>query len=317
MLIEKNIIDSFKKLTFRNKKSLNLSDDVYYDKEKKIVFSTDIYEENIHFLNSNNPKQFVKKLFRSSISDIIAKGSIPKTYFMSISFKKLKKKWLESFNNELLSESKKFDLFLGGGDTIRSNKLTITLSIIGNVTSKPILRETAKLKDDIYVTGNLGNSYIGLQVNLKKLNLGKDNYYFKNCYSTPDLPFKFSKYLNKFASSSMDISDGLVKDLKSLCYASKCGAFLDFLSIPFSKRAIKAFNNKKINPIDIFSKGDDYQILFTAPKKHRKIIKTIAKKTYTKVTHIGEIRPKNRLKMSVNKKIFDLTSTNIGYIHTF
>jgi thiamine-monophosphate kinase len=115
----------------------------------------------------------------------------------------------------------------------------------------------------------------------------------------------------------VDISDGLVKDLKSLCYASKCGAFLDFLSIPFSKRAIKAFNNKKINPIDIFSKGDDYQILFTAPKKHRKIIKTIAKKTYTKVTHIGEIRPKNRLKMSVNKKIFDLTSTNIGYIHTF
>ena len=88
-ITEQDIINKYlKKLTFNNKKSLKLNDDVYYDSQKKLIFSTDTYEEGTHFLDASLPEKFVKKIFRSSISDIFAKGVSPTTYFLSLSIPK-------------------------------------------------------------------------------------------------------------------------------------------------------------------------------------------------------------------------------------
>ena len=106
-----------KNLTFRNKKSLELLDDVYYDFDKKLIFSTDYFEEGIHYLKNSEPKFFVKKIFRSSISDIICKGAQPYVYFLSLAINKTSEKCIMNFKKELNKESKKFKVFLGGGDT--------------------------------------------------------------------------------------------------------------------------------------------------------------------------------------------------------
>ena len=136
-IIIKNYLRS---LTFMNKNSLDLKDDVYYDSKRKLIFSTDTFEEDVHFINSSEPKNFVKKLFRSSISDIVCKGGQPEVYFLSLSLKKTNKNWLNSFTNELKKESIKYGLFLGGGDTIKSKKITITISVIGSIKQKPVFR---------------------------------------------------------------------------------------------------------------------------------------------------------------------------------
>ena len=72
----------FSKLSKNNKSALNLNDDVFFDKSKKLVVSVDTYVEGTHFLNFKKPELVIKKIIRSSISDLICKGVKPKFYFI-------------------------------------------------------------------------------------------------------------------------------------------------------------------------------------------------------------------------------------------
>ena len=73
----------FSELSHKNKSSLNLNDDVFFDKSKELVISIDTYVEGVHFINFKKPDLVIKKIIRSSISDIICKGVKPKYYFIS------------------------------------------------------------------------------------------------------------------------------------------------------------------------------------------------------------------------------------------
>ena len=72
----------FKKLTKNNKNALNLNDDVFFDKKNKLIVSVDTYVEGNHFVNFKKPDLVIKKILRSSISDLICKGVVPKNYFV-------------------------------------------------------------------------------------------------------------------------------------------------------------------------------------------------------------------------------------------
>ena len=83
--------------------------------------------------------------------------------------------------------------------------------------NKIIYRNKAKLNDDIYVTGNLGDSYLGLKILSNKVNIKKkDKLFFTDKYYKPVLPLNLTKYLLKFANSSIDVSDGLIDDLSKM-----------------------------------------------------------------------------------------------------
>ena len=73
----------FSKIVKNNKSALNLNDDVFFDKKRKLVISVDTYNEGIHFPNFKYPNLVIKKIIRSSISDLIAKGVKPEYYFIS------------------------------------------------------------------------------------------------------------------------------------------------------------------------------------------------------------------------------------------
>ena len=102
----------FSKLSSTNKSSLNLNDDVFFDKSKKLVISVDTYIEGVHFINFQNPDLVIKKIIRSSISDLICKGVKPKYYFISGSGNKktFTKKNLEMISKALHQEQKKFSI---------------------------------------------------------------------------------------------------------------------------------------------------------------------------------------------------------------
>ena len=160
----------FSKLSKNNKGSLNLNDDVFFDKSKKLVVSVDTYVEGTHFINFKKPDLVIKKIIRSSLSDIICKGVKPKYYFISGSGNKISfsSSNLIKISKSLKQEQNKYNIFLYGGDTVYSNKLSFTITSLG-YSQKIIYRNKAKLHDDIYVTGNLGDSFIGLLA-LKKKN---------------------------------------------------------------------------------------------------------------------------------------------------
>ena len=308
-----------KSLSNKNREALKLNDDVYYDFKKKYAISVDTYKEGKHFLDSSNPNNFLKKILRASLSDLYCKGIKPKSYFLSLGLDKtfLNNKWMKNFTNILKNEQRKFDIFLGGGDTTRSTKLVITIIVLGDTKNKPVLRTGCKLNDDIYVTGNIADSFLGLNVIKKKINFGKFNNYFKKKYYEPTLQHRLVPYLHKVASSSIDVSDGLAQDLQHLCVNSKCGAFIDLDLLPFSRICQKMIDRRKIKLENIFSKGDDYQILFTSSYINRKKIYKISKKLSTKITRIGIIKKHRDIVFQHNMKKFKINRVKMGYTHIF
>ena len=123
----------FSNLTNSSKSSLNLNDDVFFDKTNKLVVSIDTYIEGSHFVNFKKPELVIKKVVRSSISDLICKGVKPSYYFLSGSgnSKTFSINNLAKINKSLKEEQKKYNLVLGGGDTVYSNKLSFTVTSIG------------------------------------------------------------------------------------------------------------------------------------------------------------------------------------------
>ena len=226
----------FKKLTYNNPSALNLNDDVFFDKKNNVVISTDSYLEGIHFLNFRNPDLVIKKIIRSSISDLYCKGVTPKFIFICASGNNISfsNKNLDMITKSLKEEQKKYGIKLSGGDTTKSNKTIFTIMSLG-YSKKIVQRNKCKNGDDIYVTGNVGDSYLGLQVLKKKALLNRNEYnYFINKYYLPDLPIKISLNLLKFANSSIDISDGLFGDLSKLINKSKLFYKVDLNKVPVS-----------------------------------------------------------------------------------
>ena len=162
----------FQKLSKKSSGALNLNDDVFFDKNNKLVVSIDTYTEGSHFLNFKKPDLIIKKIIRSSISDLICKGVKPKYYFISASGNKrtFSKLNLSKISRSLNQEQNKYKIFLSGGDTIFSNKLSFTITSIA-FAPDIVYRNKAKINDDIYVSGNLGDSYLGLLILKKKLKL--------------------------------------------------------------------------------------------------------------------------------------------------
>ena len=310
----------FKKLTYNNPSALNLNDDVFFDKKNNLVVSSDTYVEGIHFLNFRKPDLVIKKIVRSSISDLYCKGVKPKFIFIGASGNNISfsKKNLNLIYESLKQEQKKYKFKLSGGDTTKSNKTIFTITSLG-YSKKIVQRNKCKNNDDIYVTGNLGDSFLGLLLLRKKLFLKstKERKYFIGKYYMPDLPTKISSKLIKFANSSIDISDGLFGDLTKLINTSKLYFRLDIEKIPISsklKNYLIKTNEKKINFI---SKGDDYQILFTSSKSSRRYIKSLFKRMNQKVTLIGNLTNEIKSNQIIHNKNLVKHRYNEGYSHNF
>ena len=309
----------FSKLSVNNNSSLNLNDDVFFDKTKNLVVSVDTYVEGIHFIDFKKPDLVIKKIIRSSISDIICKGVKPKYYFISGSGNKktFSSSNLRKISRSLKQEQNKYNIFLCGGDTVYSNKLSFTITSIG-FSQKILFRNNAKLNDDIYVTGTLGDSFAGLKILKKKINtINSLNRYFVNKYYLPNLHLKLSNKLLSFANTSIDISDGLISDLEKLINKQKLSYRLDLSSIPISKNLNKLIIQKKLDKISFISQGDDYQILFTANSSKSRIINKTAKSLGIKISKIGKICSSIKKSQIIDQKGNKIAIKNKGYYHQF
>ena len=220
-------------------------------------------------------------------------------------------------NKSLSNEQNRFNIKLSGGDTTYSKNLSFTVMSLG-YSNKIIYRNKAKNGDDIYITGNIGDSYVGLMALKKKINLNSSQKkYFIDKYYSPNLPIKFSSYLFKIANCSMDISDGLIMDLNKLINKQKFGYLININKIPKSNQLKKLIKNKNLKKIDYLFKGDDYQILFTASKSKRKYIKILSSKMNQKISIIGQINTKSKNYM-LDKKLYPIKNLKYqGYSHIF
>ena len=309
----------FQKLSIKSQSALKLNDDIFFDKNKGLAVSVDTYTEGNHFLDFKKPDLVIKKIIRSSISDLICKGVQPKYYFISGSgnSKNFSKSNLSKISKSLNQEQNKYKIILSGGDTVFSNKLSFTITSIG-FANDIVYRNKAKINDDIYVSGNLGDSYLGLLVLKNKFKLNHQlKKYFTNQYFMPNIQIKLTEQIKKFANTSIDISDGLLADLDKMINNQKLTYKLFLKNIPISKNLKGVLDLKKLSKIDHVSNGDDYQVLFTASKDKARIIQKIASNLRVKLTKIGLIQSLAKKSIIVDDKNVQISLKNKGYFHKF
>ena len=309
----------FQKLSKKSPSSLNLNDDVFFDKKNKLVVSVDTYVDGSHFINFKKPELVIKKIIRSSISDLICKGVQPKYYFISGSGnnKSFSKVNLSKISKSLYEEQNRYKIFLGGGDTVFSNKLSFTITSIG-FADDIIFRNKAKINDDIYVSGNLGDSYLGLLILKNKIKLNSSfSRYFTNQYFMPNIQLKLTNQLKKFANTSIDISDGLLTDIDKMTNNQKISYKLKLKNIPISNNLKNVLEYKKLSKIKFISQGDDYQILFTASQDKRRIVKNISIKLGVKISKIGIIQNNEQKSTVADHNNAAINVKNKGYLHKF
>ncbi len=298
----KNYIKNGSKKT---KHSLNFEDDVAV--VDNYAYSTDTISEDIHFFSDDDPKTIAKKLIRVNISDLISKGVKPKFCLLNFSSGKLiNQKWLDSFFKSFHQDLKIYNLNLIGGDTISTkNKTVLSLTIFGPVKSEKIIkRSTAKFSDFIYVSGTIGDAFIGMSIKKKQIKFDKNaKEKLISKYLVPEPQTNLTNLIRNKANASTDISDGLLNDLNNICITSKLGAEIKFSSIPKSKEVIRFLNTYKRYEKQILIGGDDYQILFTGPKGLDK---------YKNVTKIGQMTRKKGVKI-IDKNFNNLLE---GFTHS-
>tara|TARA_B100000965_G_scaffold63517_1_gene49299 strand:+ start:401 stop:1360 length:960 start_codon:yes stop_codon:yes gene_type:complete len=309
----------FSKLSKFNKSALNLNDDVFFDKKKGLAISIDTYNEKTHFFDFKNPELVIKKIIRSSISDLLCKGVNPKYYFISGSGNKktFSRKNLSKISLALQQEQNKYGITLCGGDTTFSNKLSFSITSIG-FSKKIIYRNKAKFNDDVYITGDIGDSFVGLKILQKKIKTIKNSKnYFLNKYFKPDIQKNFPNDLLKFANTSIDISDGLIDDFEKMINKQKLSYKLFEDKIPISKKLNDYLKKNKLKKIDFISNGDDYQILFTANVDKSRIIYNTSKKLGIKISKIGKITSNKHNSIIIDQKGRELLVKKKGYRHEF
>ncbi len=295
-LSEKLIINKyFKKLNFNKKGTFNFENDGAYlelnNINYKLSVTTDNISEDIDFFSNDDPKSIAQKITTVNLSDIFAMGSTPHSYILNLLMPNyINENWLSSFSNQLKKIQRKYGFYLMGGDLSKSNKLIISSTFFGHINKNlDIFQNKFNLNDDIWITGNIGDSKIGLEVLKGNILLKpQTRQYFIKKYLYPK-PCKLGPLIATHINSMKDISDGLIGDLHDML-SSKYGALINVKNIPLSVNTKKILNTRNDFKIeDLLNAGDDYGLIIISNQKNRKKILSTAYKNNVKISHIGKI----------------------------
>ena len=306
IISESHIINKYlKKLNFNKKESFNFSNDGGFLKSKinkDIVVTNDGIVEGVDFYKNDSPESIAQKIITYNLSDLSSMGAMPYCYTLSLSLSSyIDNLWLNRFSKALFYLQNKYNFFLLGGDIGKSKQLNISASFYGYVKKNLIIkRDKSKIGDSVWVSGNIGQSYIGLLLKQKKICINKnfENYFIKK-YLFPE-PCMLGKAIINLVNSCIDISDGFIGDLSKLL-TSKIGVDLFIDDIPFSKNTKKLIERKIIKTSSLLNAGDDYEIIFTSSPKNDAKILQIASKNRTKITKVGRIIDKKGIFVECKK----------------
>ncbi len=263
-----------------------------------LVVTVDAIAAGVHFFPEDDAADIGWKALAVNVSDLIAKGAAPHAYVMSLAFPDVPDTaWLLGFASGLADAQRAFAITLIGGDTDRRpGPMSVTITAFGFLPAgRMVRRATAKAGDHIFVSGTLGDSALGLTLRREAATgapftvSAADRRDLIGRYLRPRPPLALVSALRDFASASMDISDGLVKDLTRMANASGVGALIDTDVFPLSDaaRAVVALKASEISTIA--TGGDDYQVLATVAPQNVAGFVAAAVQADVRVAEIGRI----------------------------
>ena len=312
---EFNFIKSkLKPLSFNNKEARGLSDDcATFNNLNDLVISVDTSVEGVHVPIGTDIGIQSRRAILRALSDLATFGSSPICVFAAMT---LPKSFQESDFDRIAEGYRKalieYDIFLAGGDITSHDGLPIfSITVLGDNGNEKLGRNKARDGDLIVVSGSIGDSFVGLNLliddDLKQNSLVGNN--LVNKFLIPNPQIELGKNIKMFATSIIDISDGLISEIKHLCENSKVGADINIIDIPISTEAKKYIDSNIFNHIDLITGGDDYELLYTIDPKDEKLIDANS-------FIIGKIISGNKINLySKDKNLIDVNKIILGYKH--
>lgn len=254
---------------------------------KELAISTDMLVSGTHFFPDTDPFQLGHKTLAVNLSDLAAMGAVPRWATLSLSLPSVDEQWLQRFSEGFFALADDNGVELIGGDTTRG-PLNLCITIMGEVPrGKALRRDGAKVGDDIWVSGKLGQAALGL-ANLQ----GKFKFYGEvrdECLKAlhqPQPRVSLGLALRGIANSAIDISDGLLADLGHILERSNVGAEIEIEALPIVDDGVE----KDVAQQCALAGGDDYELCFTAPESQRDVLMALAEQLKFPLTRIGHIK---------------------------
>ena len=262
----------------------------------QLAVSSDMLVEGRHFLSSVNPAHLGHKALAVNLSDLAACGAQPLAFTLALSLPRADAAWLAPFAQGLLALADAHACPLVGGDTTQG-PLTICITVLGQVPPRQaLLRSGARVGDDLYVSGSLGDARLALEAFRGTLELPGAIFTAARARMEQPTPrVALGQALRGVASSAIDISDGLVGDLGHILRASGVGASIDttkaiqLIAAGADSASADCFLDTEKQLEYVLSGGDDYELAFTAPVQQREAVQAAGAAAQTPVTRIGQI----------------------------
>ena len=258
----------------------------------RLVVTVDQLVEGVHFLAEDPPDLVAKKLMRRNLSDLAAMGATPRHYLLTSALPASHgDDWVRRFAEGLAEDQHRFGLALLGGDsTSTPGPASLTLTAIGHVAAgKEIRRAGAKPGDRLWVTGTIGDAYLGFRALRGEFPdlPNEQRAALVVRYRLPDPRCTLGPMLIGMAHAMIDVSDGLLADLGHICETSGVAAVVELPLMPLSPAAeVLAGRDAAIAPA-LVTGGDDYELLFAAPPELDEEIASLSQSLGLPITRIG------------------------------
>lgn len=255
----------------------------------QLVVSTDMLVAGTHFLVDTDPRDVGWKTLAVNVSDIAAMGAQPRWAVLAVALPERDTRWVGAFAEGFFECADAHGVDLAGGDTTRGPR-TLCVTIFGEVPhNAAITRDGARPGDDIWITGQPGRAALGLAHLQSALALPEAvRADFVGALHRPQPRLQAGLGLRGIASAMLDVSDGLLGDLRHILERSGVGAEIDIEHLPLAALH-KAGVAHSTALQACLSGGDDYELLFTAPRAQREAIASLGQRLALPMTRIGAI----------------------------
>ena len=295
---------------------------------QQLVVTTDALAENVHYLPQDSPREVACKALRCNLSDLAAMGAKPIgfSFTMALSSERGQAEndlRISHFSDALMNDIEKWDCPLIGGDSVSCfGPEMLSITAFGELPAGTALRRNgAHLGDHIFVSGSIGDAALGLRLlrdgladkPWSDLSPGVVSQ-LSDRYRLPQPRVALGIALRGIATACMDVSDGLLQDLRHICAASGVGAEVQMALMPVSPAACTAVGQGLMRELELYSGGDDYELLFTAPPSALTAVMAAADHSDTRVTEIGVVTGATDVRLlDRNHEAVEITSW--GYQH--
>ncbi|WP_281556626.1 thiamine-phosphate kinase [Thalassomonas sp. RHCl1] len=278
-----------------------------------IAVTTDTLVAGVHFPLETEPRAIGHKAIAVNLSDLAAMGAEPAWVSLALTLPEADEAWLKEFCAGVFELCEYYNVQLIGGDTTQG-PLSITVTAQGiTPADKYLLRSGAKSGDWLYVTGELGDAALALkhlQGKVKIEEVFTEQVMTKLNYPKPRV--LAGQALKEYASSAIDLSDGLISDLQHICQASKVGANLVLDALPLSKVMTDTLKQQQAIELAL-SGGDDYELLFTVAEDNKVGMETSLAHAGINITCIGQINGSEKITTTLDNKPVSISSR--GFEH--